>query len=108
MEGYIKIPLLVIGAIGGAMSVIFGDKKPKTVGEYIKASSFVLAGAIVTNFLTPLAIHLMPSLNGLESAVAFIVGLFGVGVVKALFNVVKMLTTDFFGTVRKFKELFTK
>ncbi|QQV90424.1 hypothetical protein Harreka1_17 [Olleya phage Harreka_1] len=108
MEGYVKLPLIIIGAIGGALSVLFGENKPRTLREYLKATSFVFAGAIVTNFLTPLAMHFIPSLVGLESAVAFIVGLFGVGVVKALFNVVKMLTTDFFGTIKKFKEIFIK
>lgn len=108
MENYIKAPLIIIGAIGGALSVLFGTQKPRTVKEYLKATSFIFAGAIITNFLTPLSIHLMPSLAGLESAVAFIVGLFGVGVVKALFGVVSMLSSDFFGTVKKFKEIFFK
>lgn len=108
MDGFIKTPLLIIGAIGGAMSVLFGANKPTDFRGYIKASLFVFAGAVITNFLTPLSIHLMPSLDGLEYSIAFIVGLFGVGVVKALFSVVTMLSTDFFGTIKKIKDAIMK
>lgn len=106
MDGFIKTPLLIIGAIGGALSVLFGTDKPRTVKEYLKATLFVLAGAIITNFLTPLIIHLMPSLDGLEHAIAFVFGLFGIGVVKALFNLIELLQNDFFGTLKNIRNIF--
>lgn len=108
MEGLFKIPLLIVGAIGGGLGILFGQDKPKTPREWIKASIFVGAGAVITNFLTPLVLHWFPSFINLEYSIALIVGLFGIGIVKALFNVVKMLNTDFFGTIDKIKGIFKR
>ena len=106
LENIVKVPYLAIGAIGGALSVLFGENKPKTFKEYLKACSFVLAGAIATNFLTPLVFYFVPDLVGLEHPIAFVIGLLGIGVVKAVLRVIDMFYTDFFGTVKKVRDIF--
>lgn len=104
MEGIFKIPLLVVGAIGGALGIVFGQQKPRTFKEWMKAVVFVCSGAIITNFLTPLVLHLFPDLLNLEYSVALIVGLFGIGIVMSLFNILNMLKDDVFGTIDKIKK----
>ena len=106
MESLFKLPYLVVGAIGGSLSVLFGENKPKTVTEFGKVSLFVMAGAVLTNFLTPLVFYLVPTTVDFEHPIAFVVGLLGIGVVKAVLKVITMLNSDFFGTVKKVKEIF--
>lgn len=106
MDSLFKVPLLAVGAIGGAISMLFGDKKPQTIREWSKSAVFVLAGAVITNFITPLLLHWFPSINEFEYSIAFVFGLLGIGIVKAIFNVVKQLNTDFFGTIKNIKNIF--
>ncbi len=106
IDAIFKVPYLIVGAIGGAISIVFGDKKPKTLREYTKASAFIMAGAIITNFLTPLAIKIVPLLDGVEHGTSLIIGLFGIGMAQALFKVLNDLKTDFYGTIRKLKDMF--
>lgn len=106
MESLFKVPYLAVGAIGGAISIIFGENKPKTLRQWIKSTSFVLSGAIITNFVTPLIMHLMPKFADFEYSIAFIFGLLGIGIVKAIFNVIKKLNNDPFGTLKDIKNIF--
>lgn len=105
IDGLFKIPYIVVGAIGGAVSVVFGKKKPKTLREYFKATSFIFGGAIITNFLTPLAIKLVPILEGVEHGTSLVIGLFGIGIVEVIYKVLYDLLTDFYGTIRKIKNI---
>lgn len=103
-----KTPLLIVGAIGSSLTVLSGDKKPKTFKEYLKVTGLILSGSIITNFLTPLLIHYVPSLQNLEASAGLVVGLFGIGVIGAILKVITKLNTDFFGTIKSFKDILNK
>lgn len=106
VESLFKVPYLVVGSIGGAVSIMLGENKPKTLREYFKSTALVLSGAVITNFLTPFSIKLLPILEGVEHGAGLVIGLFGIGVVSALLKVTKDLRTDFWGTLKKAKDLF--
>lgn len=106
IDGLFKIPYIVVGAIGGAVSVVFGKNKPKTIRQYARSSIFILIGAVITNFLTPLIIKLIPSLEGVEHGTGLVVGLFGIGAIEAIYKVIHDLQSDPYGTIKKFKDMF--
>ena len=105
MDGFIKAPFLILGAAGTALAILFGDKKPKTFREYIKSLGYVCGGALITNVFTPLLVKTVPLFIGFEYASAMIIGLFGIGLIRALLNLVGKLNTDFFGTLKNAKDV---
>lgn len=100
-----KIGHIITGGIAGAMALVF-NKYPRTKREKIKAFAIVFGGAISTAFLTPLALLYLPVLQNAEYGVAFIIGLFGMGVLEAVYKVVQALIEDPYGTIVKLKNAF--
>ena len=75
---------LLTGLAGGAIALLYGGKI-MTWKDKLKAVLFVIAGSVVTGFVTPLVIMWHPSWVGAEYSVAFIVGIFGMSVIRAIF-----------------------
>jgi hypothetical protein len=76
---------LLTGLMGGSIALIFGGKI-KTWRDKIKAIVFILAGAVVTGFITPMVILWKPQWIEAEYSIAFIVGIFGMGVIRDVFQ----------------------
>ncbi len=72
---------LLTGLMGGSIALLFG-RKIKTWRDKLKAVIFVLAGATVTGFVTPLVLVYKPEWVGAEYSIAFIVGIFGMSVIR--------------------------
>ena len=75
---------LITGLIGGSLALLFG-KKIVTWRDKLISILFVLCGSIVTGFITPLVIIWIPSLGAASYSVAFVVGIFGMGVIRDIF-----------------------
>ena len=98
---------LITGLIAGIMGLIF-NKKPVSKKEKIKAYAVVLGGAILTGFLTPLVLLKWEWLLGAEYSVAFVVGLFGMGILETIFNLIGRLKVDPVAVLKSLKDIFSK
>ena len=76
---------LLTGLMGGSIALLFG-RKIKTWRDKLKAVIIVLAGATVTVFVTPLVLVWKPNWIGAEYSIAFIVGIFGMSVIRDVFS----------------------
>ena len=81
----IKGVYLITGLIGSSVALLFG-RKIKTWRDKLKAVIFVLAGSVVTWFVTPLVLVWHPSWAGAEYSIAFVVGIFGMSIIRDLLN----------------------
>jgi len=95
---------LLTGLIAGVMGLIFNNK-PRTLKEKIKAYIIVLAGAVLTGYITPLVLIKWDALLSVEHSVAFLVGLFGIGIAQGIFMVVSKFKDNPIGTA---KEVFAE
>ncbi len=83
----LKLGHVIIGLLGGAIALVFGHKRPTFRGK-VRAVFIVILGAIATGFITPAILTLHPLWVNLEHAIAFVVGIFGMGLIEALLNLV--------------------
>jgi len=81
----VKIGVLVVGLIGGTVGLLYGTKI-KTWKDKLKAILIVLAGSVVTGFITPLVLVWHPNWDGAEYSIAFIVGIFGMSIIRGMFQ----------------------
>lgn len=86
----IKAGHLITGLVAGVMGLLF-NKRPQTLRAKIRSYFVVLSGALMTGYITPLILLKWKWLIGAEYSVAFVVGLFGMGVVETGFIIVKKL-----------------
>ena len=84
----IKIGYLVTGFLGGAIALLFGVR-PKNWRDKLKAVLFVISGAILTGFVTPLVLKWAPNWAGVEYSIGFVVGLMGMGILRDIFIVIR-------------------
>ena len=96
----LKAPYLIAGVFGGIFLVYFGGR-PKTVREKIKAIITVILSAVATGYLTPLVISVSPDLVTGEYGLAFIIGLFGMGLIHGLLNFINDFIKDWSNTLNK-------
>lgn len=76
---------LLTGLIGSSIALLYG-KRIRTWKDKLKAIIIVLSGATVTGYLTPLILIYKPEWVGAEYSIAFIVGIFGMSIIKDVFN----------------------
>ena len=76
---------LLTGLMGGVISLLYGNKV-RTWRDKLKAVLAVLSGAVVTGYLTPLIILHKPNWVNAEHSVAFVVGIFGMSVIRSVFG----------------------
>ena len=81
----IKGVYLITGLIGSSVALLFG-RKIKTWRDKAKAIVFVLAGSVVTGFITPLVLVWQPNWAGAEYSIAFVVGIFGMSIIRDIFS----------------------
>lgn len=98
---------IITGLIAGIMSLLF-NKKPKTISEKIKAYSVVIAGALVTGYLTPVILLKWNWLMSVEHSVAFCIGLFGMGIIEALFMLISKLKSNPLEVGKAIRDIFKR
>lgn len=98
----IKSAHLFAGFIGGVFVMYFG-KRPTSIREKIRAFITVILSAVCTGYLTPLIISWQPDWESVEHGLAFLVGLFGMGVLHGFFNLVTAFTYDPIGVVKNIR-----
>ena len=95
---------LFAGMIGGVFVIYFG-KRPTSVAERIRAFFTVILSAISTAYLTPLIILYKPNWESGEHGIAFLIGLFGMGIIHGLVNFInKNFINDPMGTIKKIRD----
>jgi len=103
----LKAGHLITGLIAGIMGFVFNNK-PTNFKEKIKSYFVVLSGAILTGYLTPLVLLKWELLNSAEYSVAFVVGLFGMGLVESVFVLINKLKENPVEVGRKLRDIFRK
>lgn len=98
---------LITGLIAGIMGLLF-NKRPQTVRENIRSYMVVLFGAILTGYITPLVLLKFDFLLSAEYSVAFVVGLFGMGVIEGGFKIIESLKKDPLGVISSIKDIFKR
>ncbi len=81
----LKGAYLLTGLVGSSIALLYG-RKIKTWRDKLKAVVFVLAGSVVTGFVTPLIIVWKPDWIGAEHSIAFVIGIFGMSIIRDIFN----------------------
>ena len=99
---------LFAGMVGGVFVVYFG-KRPTSLREKIRAFFTVILSAISTGYLTPLVLVWQPSWESGEHGIAFLIGLFGMGVIHGILNFIqKNFVQDPAGAIKKIKDAFRR
>lgn len=98
MKAGIKLSHFVVGLLAGIITLIF-NKRLFTLRDKVRAFFVVASGAIVTAFLTPLIIVWQPFLLPAEHGIAFLIGLFGMGVIQSLLSFLTDFSKDPKGTL---------
>lgn len=103
----LKFAHLITGLIGGGIALVFGKARP-TLRDKIKAVVIVLLGAVATGYLTPLLLLWKPSLETVEHGIAFVVGIFGMGIIEGLINLVRKFQDNPMDIIKEIKQLIKK
>lgn len=103
MEDYllktgIKLSHFIVGLLAGIITLIF-NKRLFTLRDKMRAFIVVTSGAVVTAFLSPLVLVWWPFLQPAEHGIAFLIGLFGMGVIQSLLSFLVEFSKDPKGTV---------
>lgn len=98
-----KIGHAITGILAGAISLLF-NKYPRTRVEKFRAFFIVAGGAVTTAFLTPLLLAYFKWMENAEYGVAFILGLFGMGVLEGIYKVVQAFVVNPIETLEKIKK----
>lgn len=103
----IKTGHIITGLIAGVMGLLF-NKRPQDLRGKIRSYLVVLSGAIATAFITPLIVVKWSWLLDAEYSVAFVVGLFGMGIIESCFVLLVKLKNDPLSVGKGIKEIFRK
>ena len=107
MKFGLKTGHLVTGLIAGLMGLLF-NKKPQNTRQKFRSYLIVLSGAIATGFLTPLALAKWRWLYDVEYSAAFVIGLFGMGIIESLFVLIIKLKNDPVEVGKAIKDIFKR
>lgn len=100
----LKLTHMIPALIGGALAIIFGRKRP-TFRDKIKAVFIVIFGAIATGYITPIILAWKPNWESVEHSIGFVVGIFGMGLIEGLLNILKKFINNPLGTLKELKEM---
>ena len=101
----VKIPHIITGLIAGAIGALFNER-PRTRWEKIRSYCIIASGSVVTAFVTPLIVAWKPFFADVEYSVAFIVGIFGMGILEGMYKVVKRFNSSPFEVMEAFKKIW--
>lgn len=103
----LKAGHLITGLIAGIMGLVFNNR-PRSFRQKIRSYFVVVSGAILTGYLTPLVLLKWTFLNGAEYSIAFVVGLFGMGLVESIFVLLNKLKDNPIEVGKALKDLFKR
>lgn len=108
MEEYLikfglKTGHFISGFVAGIVGIIFN--KDDTRSKFRKWS-IVCFGAICTGYLTPLVIKKWDWLLDVEYSVAFVVGLFGMGLIESVFVIINKLKNDPLSVIERLRKIW--
>jgi hypothetical protein len=107
MKFGLKTGHLITGLIAGVMGLLF-NKRPQNIRQKTRSYFVVLSGAVLTGYLTPLILLKWKWLESAEYSVAFVVGLFGMGVIESIFMLISKAKTDPIGIGKAIKDFIRK
>ena len=99
----IKLSHLIIGFLAGGVGLVF-NKKPSSKRAKIKIYVIIVSGAILTGFVTPVILLWQTWLTGAEHGVAFLIGIFGMGVIEATLSFLKVFRENPMESINKMKD----
>ena len=94
----LKIPHFFVGLLAGIVGLLF-NKRLFTLRDKVRAFLIVMSGSLVTGFITPLVFAWEPLLRPAEYGIAFLIGLFGMGIVQSLLSFLVEFSKDPKGTL---------
>lgn len=103
----LKMGHLATGLIAGLMGFMF-NKKPSNISEKIRSWVVVFSGAILTGYITPLVLLKWDFLESAEYSVAFVVGLFGMGIVESIFILINTKKNDLPAIIKGIRDIFKR
>lgn len=107
VKGGLKSGHFIFGFIAGAVGLLF-SQKPRNNTDRLKMFLIFVAGTISTGMLTPIVVLKWEWLSTVEYSVAFVIGLFGMGLIEAVFKILKSLKNNPLAVLKSLKEIFKK
>lgn len=99
----VDIALIAAGFFGG-IATLYSTTKV-TVKVFLTAVS---GGALLAGFLTPFASEILNLSGGIESGVAFLIGVFGMNIIGGMFGLSQKFRKDPIDTVSAIKKVAEK
>lgn len=99
----LKSAHLITGLLGGAVGLIFGKQKNTLKGR-LRSVGVVVIGAVVTGYVTPLILQWKPGWENTEYSIAFLVGIFGMGIIEGFMNLVTSFKKNPISTIKQIKK----
>jgi len=112
MEDYlikfgIKTGHLITGLIAGAMSLVF-SQRPRNLREKVRSYFIVIFGSLATAYITPVIVLKWIWLQSVDYSVAFVVGLFGMGLIESIFALLYKFKNNPLAVGKAIKDFFIK
>lgn len=105
MKFGVKTGHLITGFIAGLMGMLF-NKRPQTFRQRVRAYIVVFFGALLTGYITPAILLKWKWLIDVEYSVAFVVGLFGMGLIESIFVIINKLKNDPLSVIERLKKIW--
>ena len=97
----------LFGFIAGIVGLMFSQKPDSWRGR-LRLFFIFIAGTVTTGVLTPLVLLKWQWLLSAEYSVAFVVGLFGMGLIEAGFRLITKLKQNPLSVLKSLKDIFKK
>lgn len=103
----LKLIHIIPALIGGIIAVLFG-RKNRTTKEWFQSVFVIVIGSVATGYITPIILAWQPQWESVEHSIGFVVGIFGMGVIEGLLNIVKKFIMNPLATLKEAKDVFMK
>ena len=107
VKGGLKGGHFLFGFIAGVVGLMF-SQKPQNNKQRLKLFFIFLCGTVSTGILTPLVLLKWEWLLTAEYSVAFVIGLFGMGLIEAAFKILNNLKQHPLQVLKSLREIFKK
>ena len=97
----------LFGFIAGVVGLMF-SQKPNSWRGRLRMFFIFIAGTLTTGMLTPLVLLKWQWLYTAEYSVAFVIGLFGMGLVEAGFRIITKLKQNPLSVLKSLREVFKR
>ena len=107
MKFGIKTGHVITGLLASGIGLIF-NKRVHTLREKIRGYFVVICGSILTGYITPLILLKWKWLDSAEYSVAFVFGLFGMGIVESIFLLISKLKENPIQVGKAIRDIFKR